>query len=108
MTLYGLKNCDSCRAALKALRAGGQEVRFVDLRDPGLSEAERARFLAAFGDALINRRSTTWRGLDAGARQAEPDALLAAHPTLMKRPVIEDGAALYLGWTAEVRAALLG
>jgi arsenate reductase-like glutaredoxin family protein len=104
MKIYGLKTCDTCRAAVKALAGRGAVL--VDIRETPLDDATRARFLAAFGDALVNRRSTTWRGLDDGARAAAPEALLADHPALMKRPVIEDGAALYLGWDAGVRAAL--
>jgi len=85
MIIYGLKNCDKCR---KALRANpGASLR--DIRDEPLSADERARFLAVFGDKLINQRSTTWRGLTAVERAQTPDTLLAAHPALMKRPVIE-------------------
>ncbi len=97
--LYGLKSCDACRAALRAL----PEVEFVDVR-PGLPPETLARFLDAFGDALVNRRSTTWRGLSEAERGAAPRALLAAHPTLMKRPVIEADGALHLGWSAGTRA----
>ncbi|KMW56279.1 ArsC family protein [Candidatus Rhodobacter oscarellae] len=57
---------------------------------------------------MINTRSTTWRGLTETERAGEPIALLKAHPTLMKRPVIDDNGALYLGWDKAVQAALLG
>ncbi len=108
MHLYGLKTCDSCRAALKALRATGRQVGFTDLRAEGISAEDLARFHAAFGAALINRRSTTWRGLSESERASDPLHLLAAHPTLMKRPVIEVDGTLYLGWGPDQRAALLG
>ena len=104
MKIYGLRNCDSCRAALKAL--GAQGAVLVDVRDTPLDDATRARFLAQFGEGLVNRRSTTWRALSEEARAGDPAALLAAHPALMKRPVIDAGPALYLGWDAGVRAAL--
>ncbi len=104
MKVYGLKTCDTCRAAVKAL--AGQGAVLVDIRDTPLENAERARFLAEFGDALVNRRSTTWKGLTEAERAFAPETLLAAHPALMKRPVIEAGGALYLGWDAGVRAAL--
>ena len=68
---------------------------------------DRARFLEAFGEALINRASTTWRGLDAGEREKSPEALLAAHPTLMKRPVIARGEKLWLGWSKAVQGDVL-
>lgn len=107
MTLYGLKTCDTCRAALRALREAGHDPAFVDVRQAPLSPAELDWFIDAFGDALINRRSTTWRGLAEAERQMAPATLLAAHPTLMKRPVIDRDGMLSLGWNDEVQQALL-
>ena len=98
MKIYGLKTCDTCRAAVKALAAQGAVL--VDIRATPLDDATRARFLAAFGEALVNRRSTTWKGLSEAERAPPPAALLADHPALMKRPVIEAGGTLYLGWDA--------
>ncbi|MEO1455658.1 MAG: ArsC/Spx/MgsR family protein [Pseudomonadota bacterium] len=106
MRIYGLKTCDTCRAAVKAATKAGHVPTFIDVRATPLADDDIARFLAAFGEALVNRRSTTWRGLDEAERAEKPSALLAQHPTLMKRPVIEVDKALHLGWTAEVRAAL--
>lgn len=101
MKLYGLKNCDTCR---KAARATGGEL--VDIRAEPLDAAQIARFLDAFGEALVNRRSTTWRGLDEAERVMDPLALIAAHPSVMKRPVIDAGESLLLGWDAKTKAAL--
>ncbi|MEM9872056.1 MAG: ArsC/Spx/MgsR family protein [Pseudomonadota bacterium] len=102
MEIYGLKTCDTCRKAIKAL----PEARFVDVRAEGVPDSVMARARAAFGDALVNTRSTTWRGLSEAARATAPEALLAAHPTLMKRPLIVDGDAMHLGWTKAVQEAL--
>jgi len=102
MEIYGLRTCDTCRKAIKAL----PEARFVDVRAEGVPDAVMARARAAFGDALVNTRSTTWRGLSEADRATAPDALLAAHPTLMKRPLIVDGDAMHLGWTKAVQDAL--
>ena len=103
MKLYGLKNCDTCRKALKAL----PQAQLVDVRTDGVGADVLARALAQFGAALVNTRSTTWRALDVGARAQPPLALLQAHPSLMKRPLIEtaDGT-LYLGWGKAEQAAL--
>jgi arsenate reductase len=103
MRLFGLKNCDTCRKALKSL----PDARFIDVRSDGVPEELLVSALDQFGDALLNTRSTTWRGLDQNERAAPPLDLLKKHPTLMKRPLIEsqDGQ-LFLGWTAEVRSAL--
>lgn len=107
MVLFGLKSCDTCRKALAALRSAGHEVAFRDIRESPLSPADRAAFIAAFGPALINRSSTTWRGLSEADRHVAPDDLLARHPAVMKRPVIRTDDALHLGWTEAVRMALL-
>lgn len=108
MKLYGLKNCDTCRTALKELRAAGHEAELVDVRAQPLTSGELARFLDAFGDSLVNRRSATWRSLS-DEQRGEPQArLLAEHPALMKRPVISRGDELWLGWDSRVRAELLG
>ena len=107
MKLYGLKNCDTCRKALKSLETAGRSVAFVDVRKEGLNHADVSRFHAAFGANLLNTRSTTWRGLDEAERQSEPLELLLKHPALMKRPVIEKDGQLYLGWGAAVQNALL-
>ena len=108
MIVHVLKTCDTCRKALKAMEAAGLTPRVVDVREDGVARNDLERFQAAFGEALVNRRSTTWRGLDEAERAQDPLDLLAAHPTLMKRPVIEtDDGALYLGWDKVVQAAVL-
>ena len=107
MQIYGLKNCDTCRKALKALKAAGHEVRLVNIRAEPPGRAMLAAFEARFGAALLNTRSTTWRGLNEEARKGAPVDLIAAHPSLMKRPVIRaDDGTLYLGWSDAVQAAL--
>lgn len=107
MRLYGLKNCDSCKKALKALQSSGHSVEFIDLRATPVSIEQLQKWLGEHGDAvLVNRKSTTWRGLDDQARQQPVLALLMANPTLLKRPVIESGDNSFVGWTAEVQTAL--
>lgn len=103
MRVYGLKNCDSCRAAMKALNG---KAELVDVRMSGVPEEVLAAGLEQFGAALVNRRSTTWRGLSGAERAGDALALLTAHPSLMKRPLIEDQGRLHLGWGPDVRSAL--
>lgn len=102
MHIYGLKNCDTCRKAAKALETSV----LVDIRADPLSEALLSRALTEFGDKLVNTRSTTWRNLGEEDRSQDPLALLTAHPALMKRPLIEHEGTLYLGWTKEVQVQL--
>lgn len=107
MKLHGLKTCDTCRKALKALRTAGREVEFVDLRAAPPSRGFVDALLAAHGEDALNRRSKTWAGLPEAERDLPVADLLLRHPALIKRPVIvtEDG--IYLGWTDTVRAALI-
>ncbi|MEQ6247388.1 ArsC/Spx/MgsR family protein [Sulfitobacter sp. HNIBRBA3233] len=100
MEVFGLKNCDTCRKAMKAL----PEATLVDVRKDGVPQALLKDALEQFGDQLINTRSTTWRGLDSAEREAPPLELLAAHPALMKRPLIRAGGRLSLGWSPEIEA----
>lgn len=108
LTLYGLKNCDTCKKAIKALEAAGKPVTFVDIRADTDMAAKAPVWLEAVGaDKLLNTRSTTWRSLSEDERAGDPAALLIAHPTLAKRPVIEAGDTVYVSWSKEVQAALL-
>ncbi|SDW58103.1 arsenate reductase [Ruegeria halocynthiae] len=102
MRLYGLKTCDTCRKALKSLNG----VEFIDVRVQGVPENVLSAAFENFGKALLNTRSTTWRGLDDETRNRPVLALLTDHPTLMKRPLIEADGQMYLGWTPETRQAL--
>ncbi len=106
--LYGLKACDTCRKALKLLENAGVAVTFQDVRETPLTDSEIARFLDVFGEKLVNTRSTTWRGLDDDSRESNPADLLRAHPTLMKRPVVETDDQLTLGWSDDIAATHLG
>lgn len=104
MRIYALETCDTCRKALSALRESGHDPEVVDIRADGIPREDIARFHHAFGDALINRRSKTWRELGAADRGSDPVELIAAHPTVMKRPVIETKDGLHLGWSDEIAA----
>ncbi|MFW6412558.1 MAG: ArsC/Spx/MgsR family protein [Oceanicaulis sp.] len=110
VTLYGLKACDTCRKAVKALEAGGRAVRVVDVRAEADLPAKLPGWLDAVGaDTLVNTRSTTWRGLsetERAKKDADPASLLAEHPALIKRPVIEADGRVFAGWTKDVQAAL--
>ena len=111
ITLYGLKNCDTCKKALKTLADAGRETRFVDIRaEADLADRVPVWLAQIEPKRLVNTRSTTWRGLDDEQRvRAETDtaALLIEHPTLIKRPVIEAGSDVWVGWTKAVEAALV-
>lgn len=108
LTLYGLKNCDTCKKAMKALEAARKTYEFVDIRaDADLAALVPSWLESAGSDLLINRRSTTWRNLSDAERETAPEALLVANPTLVKRPVITTGKHVHVGWSKDVQAALL-
>lgn len=102
MEIYGLKTCDTCRKAMRAL----PDATFIDVRADGVPDVIMETALATFGAAMVNTRSTTWRGLDETARALPAAQQLAAHPTLMKRPLIVDGASMHLGWSKDTQSAL--
>lgn len=104
LTVYHLKACDTCRKAIKALLAAGHDLDLIDVRTDGVSSEDLSRFLEAAGrQKLLNTRSTTWRSLKESEKADLDDAkalgLLAKHPTLMKRPVIEGPGRLTVGWS---------
>lgn len=102
MRIYGLKNCDTCRKVMKSF----VNAELVDVRKDGITFDILARAHKQFGAALVNTRSTTWRGLDQSERSRPPLELLVDYPALMKRPLIVVDDRLYLGWGDEVKAAL--
>lgn len=97
LNMYGLKNCDRVKQARAWLQAQGAEFEFRDLKQPGVA-AEMLHTAAQTGhtpswETLINRRGTTWRGLPTETQasvtdQASAFALMQAHPSLIKRPVM--------------------
>ena len=109
MKIYHLKSCDSCRKAIKALRATGQDPVLHDVRADGLDGSTLTDFESALGyEALVNKKSTTWRGLSeaqkTGLTRETALALLQENPPLMKRPVIERNGKFTVGWTKDVQA----
>ncbi|MDX1626260.1 MAG: Spx/MgsR family RNA polymerase-binding regulatory protein [Wenzhouxiangellaceae bacterium] len=112
MRVWGLANCDKCRAARRWLDEQGIDHDFVDVRDD-LPSAERIeRWLEVLGPHdLVNRRSRTWRELDEEqrAKLESPDVvdLLRANPTLIKRPLFEEPhGQVRVGFDDEVRTWL--
>jgi Spx/MgsR family transcriptional regulator len=93
--VYGIANCDTVKKARAWLAAHGIEHRFHDFRKDGVPLAELDRWLAQFGwEAVLNRRGTTWRQLDAALQAGVQDsasarALLVAQPSAIKRPVVQ-------------------
>ncbi len=103
LTIYGLKNCDTCRKALKWLKSEGIEHVFKDVRKDGVNLALVTKWEASVGwETLLNRRGTTWRGLPDSDRgsidQGRAIRLMVDHPALIKRPVFEHSDAVFVGF----------
>ncbi len=105
MTLYGIKNCDTVRKARRWLDTRGLEYDFHDFREHGLTPLQVNRWLQEVPpELLLNKRSTTWKQLAPELREAVSaetlPTLLAEHPTLVKRPVLEAGDQVLVGFDA--------
>lgn len=109
-TLYGLPHCDSCKKALAWLQQHAIAHVFVDYRAAPLNAAQLTAAAAVIGWArLINRASTTWRQLSETDKSAADAAawleLIQRHPTLVRRPLLIDGAHVAAGFDAAGYAA---
>lgn len=113
LTIYGIKNCDTMKKARAWLDAAGKPYRFHDYRAEGIDPARLAHWAGRVGwEKLLNKAGTTFRALPEGDKQgldeAKALALMAANPTLIKRPVLEAGEALLVGFKPELYASALG
>lgn len=104
VALHGIPNCDQVRRARAWLQAAGVPYRFHDFKRAGPEPGQVRRWMAAVGaDTLVNRKGTTWRGLSDAERGAAqtPEGVLAlclAHPSVIKRPVLEAGDRILVGF----------
>ena len=97
ITLYGIPNCDTVKKARAWLDARGVEFGFHDFKKMGVEPQMLKRWADAAGwEVLLNKRGTTFRKLDDADKQdidrTKALRLLEAHPSMIKRPVMEDGA----------------
>ncbi len=111
VTLYGIANCDTVKKARTWLQAHGREARFVDFKRVGVPADRLDAWIVALGwEPLLNRRGTTWRQFDDALRARIVDApsaaaLMLAHPSVIKRPVVEwDDATVSVGFEADAWA----
>jgi Spx/MgsR family transcriptional regulator len=114
VVLHGIAQCDQVRKAKAWLASAGIPHRFHDFRADGLDASLIDRWLQRLPwDALLNRRGTSWRKLDERQRLAVTDQLSAraamlAEPLLVKRPVVEHGGRLLVGFSEPLFKAFFG
>ncbi len=102
ITIFGIQNCDTCRAARRWFESRNLDVTFHDVRRDGLDREMLERWAAQSGwEALVNRRSITWRKIPevdrASLNESRAIRLLVDYPTLLRRPVVESGSTVIVG-----------
>ncbi|WP_156842673.1 ArsC family reductase [Novosphingobium aquimarinum] len=111
--VYGIPNCDTIKKARKWLDAHGIAYVFHDYKKEGADAARLARWVEEAGwQTVLNRRGTTFRKLAEDEREGldgeKAVAVMAAHPSCIKRPVLEYDGGLLVGFDeAEWSAALV-
>jgi len=105
-TLYGIKNCDTMKKARAWLDAHGVAYRFHDYKSAGIARETLEAWSRRLGwEALLNRAGTTFRMLPEPDREnlTEPKAiaLMLAQPSMIRRPVLELGDTLLVGFRPE-------
>lgn len=110
ITLHGIPNCDTVKKARAWLEARGVAYRFRDFKKEPPTATELMRWADAAGwEALLNRRGTTFRALGDADKtdldRARALRLMEAQPSLIKRPVANDGAGkVTIGFTPDLFA----
>jgi Spx/MgsR family transcriptional regulator len=111
-TIYGIKNCDTMKKAFTWLEKHGVAYDFHDYKTAGVTKAQLAKWCAAAGwETVLNRAGTTFRKLaeaeKANLSEARAIALMLAQPAMIKRPVLESGKTIEIGFKPERYADLL-
>lgn len=110
ITLHGIVNCDTMKKARAWLDQHGVAYAFHDYKKAGVARADLERWAARVGwERLLNRAGTTFRKLPeaerAGVTEARAIELMLANPSMIKRPVLEAGDTLLVGFSPDTYAA---
>ena len=113
ITIYGIKNCDTMKKARAWLDAHGVAHRFHDYKAVGIDAATLKGWIGRVGwEVLLNRSGTTFRKLAEADRaeltEARAIALMLAQPGMIKRPVLDLGGVLLVGFKPEAYAQRFG
>ncbi|HWY61315.1 MAG TPA: ArsC family reductase [Rhizomicrobium sp.] len=105
--IYGIKNCDTMKKARVWLDAHKIAHEFHDYKTQGIDRAQLEKWVKALGwETLLNRAGTTFRKLPdkdkEGLTEKKAIALMLAQPSMIKRPVLEKGAKLLVGFRPEL------
>jgi arsenate reductase len=106
ITIYGIKNCDTMKKARRWLDTHGVAYDFHDYKTAGIDRSRLERWCRELGwETLLNRAGTTFRKLPDADKQALDErratVLMLAQPSLIKRPVLDVGGRLVVGFKPE-------
>jgi arsenate reductase len=110
-TIYGIKNCDTMKKARAWLGSHDVTHDFHDYKAAGIDRAKLEAWLKVVSwEVLLNRAGTTFRKLPDAAKanlnEAKAVKLMLEQPSMIKRPVLEHGKTLLVGFSPEKYAAL--
>jgi Spx/MgsR family transcriptional regulator len=113
VTIYGIKNCDTMTKARAWLDRHGVAYAFHDYKAQGIECARLETWARDVGwETLLNRAGTTFRKLPDkdkdGLNEKRALALMLAQPSMIKRPVLDTGGKLLVGFTPEMYGKALG
>lgn len=111
--MYGITTCDTVRKARVWLEGHDVAYRFHDYRVEGLDATRLDGWVGKVGwEILLNKASTTFRELSdkdkLGLDEKKAKALMLARPTMIKRPVLEVGDRVLVGFKPEVYEQAVG
>ena len=113
ITIYGIKNCDTMKKARAWLDSHDVAYDFHDYKTAGIAKEKLKAWSDELGwEVLLNRAGTTFRKLPDGDKEDLDErkalALMLAQPSMIKRPVLEAGDTLLVGFAPERFEAALG
>ena len=112
VTIYGIKSCDTMKKARSFLDARGVAYAFHDYKTAGIDRGRLEGWARKVGwEVLLNRSGTTFRKLPEADREGLTEkkaiALMLAQPSMIKRPVLEAGATLLVGFKPDQYAGVV-
>ena len=110
VTIYGIRNCDTMKKARAWLDGKGVAYDFHDYKTAGIERSRLEGWVSKVGwQTLLNRAGTTFRKLPdkdkEGLSEKKAIALMLAQPSMIKRPVLDVGGTLLVGFRAEEYAS---
>ena len=111
--IYGIPNCDTMKKARSWLEANGIEYDFHDYKKLGVPEKNLKNWVNQAGwETILNKRGTTWRKLDDEVKDNIDETaaiqLMLDNPSIIKRPILESGKLLLIGFRQDQYSQLHG